>query len=158
MCVYELTVARCLAAPSVLVSSENEVWVKVEKDLNKTGAGKTVLVVDDNPAIRKTLAGAFLSDSFKTCGEAENGKEAIELAQRIKPDVITLDLSMPVMNGVEAAPRLRKLFPNTPIILLTLYADDFLKASVSTLGVDLLLSKTESLITIIRKAHDLMGD
>jgi CheY-like chemotaxis protein len=59
--------------------------VEVEKDPKKKGAGKAVLVVDDNRAIRKTLAEAFLSDGFKTCVEAENGKEAIELVKRIKP-------------------------------------------------------------------------
>jgi CheY-like chemotaxis protein len=140
------------------VSPEMRAPVEVQKDPKKKGVGKTVLVVDDNRAIRKRLAEAFLSNSFKTCGEAENGKEAIELAQRIKPDIITLDLSMPVMNGVEAATRLRELFPTTPIILLTLYADDFLKASASKLGVNLVVSKTENLATLIHKAHELMGD
>ena len=66
----------------------------------KPDIGVTVLVVDDNSAIRKMLATAFLSDGFTTCTEAENGKEAIELAKQNKPDVIVLDLSMPVMNGL----------------------------------------------------------
>ena len=66
-------------------------------------SGRTVLVVEDNPAVRKMIATAFISDCFKTCVEADNGKEGIAAAKRIKPDVITLDLSMPVMNGLEAA-------------------------------------------------------
>jgi two-component system chemotaxis response regulator CheY len=74
--------------------------VEIESAPKKRGAGKIVLVVDDKVTIRKTLAAAFLSDGFKTCAEAENGKEAIEVAKQIKPDVITLDLSMPVMNGL----------------------------------------------------------
>jgi CheY-like chemotaxis protein len=55
--------------------------------------------VDDNATIRRMLASAFLSDGFKTCVEAANGKEAIDVAKQNKPDVIVLDLSMPVMNG-----------------------------------------------------------
>jgi hypothetical protein len=50
--------------------------VEIESDPKKRDAGRTVLVVDDNATIRKLLAAAFLSDSFKTCAEAENGKEA----------------------------------------------------------------------------------
>jgi two-component system autoinducer 1 sensor kinase/phosphatase LuxN len=64
------------------------------------------------------LQPAFLSDGFKTCIEAENGKEAIGVAKQNKPDVIVLDLSMPVMNGLQSAPELRKVLPQTPIILL----------------------------------------
>jgi two-component system, chemotaxis family, chemotaxis protein CheY len=63
--------------------------VEIESDPKKRGAGKIVLVVDDSAVIRKLLAAAFLSDGFKICAEAENGKEAIEVAKQIKPDVIT---------------------------------------------------------------------
>ncbi len=87
--------------------------MKIESDPKKRATGKTVLVVGDNGVIRKLLAAAFLSDGFKTCG-----KEAIEVAKQLKPDVITLDLSMPVMNGLTAASELRRVFPKTPIILL----------------------------------------
>lgn len=131
--------------------------MEIERDPKKRGVGKTVLVVDDNPAIRRLIAAAFLSDGFKTCAEAENGKESIEVAKRVKPDVITLDLSMPVMNGLEAAPLLRKLFPKTPIILFTLYADSVLKADASRADVNLVLLKTEPLSTVVEKSHELMG-
>jgi len=132
--------------------------VEIETDPKKRGAGKTVLVVDDNRAIRKMLAAAFLSDGFKTCVEAENGKEAVEAATQIKPDVITLDLSMPVMNGLTAASRLRKIFPATPIILFTLYGDFLSEAVASESGVNLVLLKTMPLSSLIDKAHELMGN
>jgi two-component system, chemotaxis family, chemotaxis protein CheY len=130
--------------------------VKIERDLGKRGVGKTVLVVDDNAAIRKMLAAAFLSDGFKTCAEADNGKEGIEAAKQLQPDLITLDLSMPVMNGLEAAPQLRKLLPNTSIILFTLYATLLLETQASKVGVDLVLSKTVPLSTLLDQAHELM--
>jgi two-component system, chemotaxis family, chemotaxis protein CheY len=114
-------------------------------------------VADDNAEIRKMLASVFLSDGFKTCGEAENGKEAVELAKQIKPDVIILDLSMPVMNGITAAYELRRVFPATPIILFTLYGDSVAKAAASEAGVSLVLQKTVPLSELIDDAHELMG-
>ena len=128
--------------------------MEIQSDPRKRGAGKTVLVVDDNAEIRKMLASAFLADGFKTCGEAENGKEAVELAKKIKPDVITLDFTMPVMNGITAASKLRKLFPTTPIILFTLYGVS--KAAASEAGVSLVLQKTVPLSELIDDAHELM--
>jgi two-component system chemotaxis response regulator CheY len=132
--------------------------VEIESGPKKRGAGKTVLVVDDNAAIRKMLAAAFLSDGFKTCAEAENGKEAVEAAKQIKPDVITLDLSMPVMDGLRAASELRRVLPTTPIILFTLYGDFLSKATASEAGVSLVLPKTVPLSTLIDTAHQLMGN
>jgi CheY-like chemotaxis protein len=131
--------------------------VEIDIDPEKRGIGKTVLVVDDSPAIRKRLAAAFLSDGFKTCAEAKDGREAIELARQIVPDVITLDLSMPRMNGLEAASELRKIFPNTPIILFTLYGETLSNTDACKSAVSLVLSKTAPLSTLIEKAHELMG-
>jgi two-component system, chemotaxis family, chemotaxis protein CheY len=131
--------------------------VEIESDPKKPGFGKTALIVDDNPAIRKMLATAFLSDGFKMCVQAENGKNGIALAKQITPDVITLDLSMPVMSGLEAASELRKIFPDTPIILFTLYGETLSQTDVSDAGVSLVLSKTVSLSTLVAKAHELMG-
>ena len=88
----------------------------------------------------------------------QNGKEAVEAAKQIKPDVITLDLSMPVMNGLRAAPELRRVFPTTPIILFTLYGDSLSKTTASEAGVSLVLPKTVPLSTLIDTAHQLMGD
>jgi len=102
------------------------------------------------------LASAFLSDGFKTCAEAGNGKEGIEIAKLVKPDVITLDLAMPVMNGLKAASELRKLFPKTPIILFTLYGDSLLRADAEKAGVSVVLGKTTPLAALVDTAHELM--
>ena len=131
--------------------------VKIETDPKKRD-GKTALIVEDNAVIRKMIADAFLSDGFKTCGEADNGKEGIEVANQIKPDLIILDLSMPIMNGLQAAPELRKLFPGTPIILFTLYANAFLNQEAKHAGIDLVIAKDEDLSILVSKAHQLMGN
>jgi CheY-like chemotaxis protein len=123
-----------------------------------SGIGKTVLVVDDSVVIRKILASAFLSDGFMTCIEAENGKEAIEVAKQSKPDLIVLDLSMPVMNGLQSAPELRKILPKTPIILFTLYAEGLLQKEAFEAGINVVLEKSTPISTLIESAHDLMGE
>jgi two-component system chemotaxis response regulator CheY len=121
-------------------------------------ANKKVLVVEDNAAIRQMLVSAFLSNGvFETCAEAENGKEGVEVAKKIHPDIITLDLSMPVMNGIEAASELRKQFPKTPIILFTLYGDGLSPTEAAKSGVTLVLSKSTPLHSLIIIAHRLLG-
>jgi two-component system, chemotaxis family, chemotaxis protein CheY len=115
------------------------------------------LVVDDNVPIRKLLATAFLSEGFETCGQAANGTEAIELAQQIKPDLITMDLSMPGISGLVASSALRKIFPKVPIILFTLYASKLLEIEAAKVGISVVLSKTVSLYALIDIAHELMG-
>jgi CheY-like chemotaxis protein len=127
------------------------------KSAPEKSVGKTVLVVDDNATIRKMIAAAFLSDGFKTCVEADNGREGIEAAKRIRPDLITLDVSMPVMNGLEAAPQLRKLFPKTPIILFTMYGTTQLENEAARLGVSLVLAKDIALATLVDEAHKLLA-
>lgn len=92
--------------------------------VKRGSAGRTVLVVDDNAAIRQIISQAFLADGFGVCATADSGAEAIDLVKRLKPEVIILDLSMPVMDGLQTAPHLRKIAPDTPIILFTLYGQE----------------------------------
>jgi PleD family two-component response regulator len=73
---------------------------------------KSVLVVDDNAVIRHVLCQVLASESdLDVCGEAENGRDAIEKAEELHPDLIVMDLSMPVMNGIDGARVLKKVMP-----------------------------------------------
>ena len=130
--------------------------MKTQKKPRKQRAGKTALVVDDNPLIRRLIVDTLLGGGFGVCVEASNGKEALALARKFKPHIITLDLSMPVMNGLEAASNLRKILPKTPIILITMHADTLSDHEVSKAGISLVLSKTDSLSTLVQKARKLM--
>jgi CheY-like chemotaxis protein len=104
---------------------------------------KTILVADDNPAIRKALCRMFEKEDYDICAEAENGKRAIELALQCRPDLIILDLSMPVLNGLEAAHELKKLMPNVPIILFTQHADIANRIAIMSADVDRIVAKSE---------------
>ena len=94
---------------------------------------------------------------WEVCGEAENGREAIEKARELKPDLIVLDLSMPIMNGLEAAPVLRQMLPPVPIILFTLYANKFLEQEAFSAGVTAVVSKDANLKTLVSQAGELLS-
>jgi DNA-binding NarL/FixJ family response regulator len=66
--------------------------------------------------IRETLE---QQEGWEVCGEAADGRQAIEKAQGLKPDVVVLDLSMPLMNGLEAARELKRLLPSLPLVMFT---------------------------------------
>lgn len=114
-----------------------------------------VLIVDDHDMVRKPLRESFESEGF-TCGEAENGAQAVKLAEELRPDLIVLDLSMPVMNGIEAAPLLRKILPQTPIIMFTMHASKELMQLAMGIGVSAVVSKAEAVTHVVRKAHALL--
>jgi len=83
-----------------------------------------VMIVDDHAIVRQGLR-YYLSmqADMKVAGEASDGREAVELADRLKPDVILMDMIMPVMNGIEAAERMRETVPAAKVIMLTTYSD-----------------------------------
>ena len=118
---------------------------------------KTVLLVDDNAAVRRALCGLFGSQTdFEVCGEAENGQEAIEKAERLRPDLIVMDLSMPVMNGIEAARILKRLMPAAPLIIFSEYSDVFSEQEARSTGVSALVSKSEHVSVLLGKARSLL--
>ncbi len=116
---------------------------------------KKVLTVDDNPAIRSEIHQEFNRHGF-LCSNAENGRQAIAQVFEILPDLIILDLSMPVMNGLDAAPELKKMLPDCPIILYTLFADTLVQSSdVEARGITCVVAKDDSLESLIDRANEL---
>jgi two-component system chemotaxis response regulator CheY len=75
-----------------------------------------VLVVDDAAFMRLNLKN-ILKDDFEVVGEAENGKEAVELYQELKPDIVTMDITMPVMDGLEAIKAIQDIDPDAQIVV-----------------------------------------
>src|SRR5262245_4625759 len=105
---------------------------------------KHILIADDNRIIREVVSDALTAAlDIEDCQQAANGLEAIERAERTKPDLIILDVAMPVMDGITAAKRLKESMPETPIILFTMY--DLGQDSAKNFGVDAVVSKPEGL-------------
>jgi DNA-binding NarL/FixJ family response regulator len=105
-----------------------------------------ILLVDDNPSIRHLLRVYIETQtSFKVCGEAGHGVQAIENAKDLQPDLILLDLAMPVLGGAEAASVLKAMLPSTKIILFSMHMDTVPRSLARTIGVDLTLSKTDGI-------------
>jgi DNA-binding NarL/FixJ family response regulator len=78
-----------------------------------------ILLVDDHPITRAALASLLEGHGFSVAGEAADGEEAIELARRLRPDLVLLDLSMPGLDGLQALPRIREAAPEAEVVVLT---------------------------------------
>ncbi|MGB2628770.1 MAG: response regulator transcription factor [Candidatus Acidiferrum sp.] len=81
-----------------------------------------VLIADDHEIVRRGVKSILLSkENTEVCAEATNGQEALQKAAECKPDLIILDHSMPVLDGLSAASRIREIMPNVPILMLSMH-------------------------------------
>jgi DNA-binding NarL/FixJ family response regulator len=106
----------------------------------------TILIVDDSAIIRRSLRFWIEQTSdWKICGEAENGKVAVEKVEELHPDIVILDFQMPVMNGLEAARRITILAPNTAIVMFTMHSSEQLAKDARAAGIQNVVSKSDDL-------------
>ena len=118
---------------------------------------KSILIVDDNRLLRRCIHQLFEEEhDFEVCGEAENGREALEMAQQLRPDAILLDLAMPVMNGLDAARVLSRSMPETTLILFSSYTSELPGLEAQSAGFAAQVSKSENIATLIGKARELL--
>jgi DNA-binding NarL/FixJ family response regulator len=113
-----------------------------------------VLIADDHPIVRQGLEIVISSQpDMKLVGQAVNGQEALLLIRETKPDVVVMDLKMPVMNGLAAIEEIRKSYPDTQILVLTSFPDDEMVISAIQLGANGVMLKDsppEQLLNSIR--------
>jgi DNA-binding NarL/FixJ family response regulator len=120
---------------------------------------KRVLIADDNTSVRDVIR-MFLCahQEIEICGEAVDGLDTVEKAQRLKPDLLLLDLVMPEINGAMVASILKHKMPNLRIILFTMYSENVSKALSSAIGVDAVLSKPDGMSHVVESINSLFDE
>ena len=116
----------------------------------RSAMSKCIMIVDDNELVRRQLRFLFeASKGWTVCAEAVNGRDAVEKAQEFHPDFVLLDYSMPVMDGLKAAPQLRGINPESHIVMYTAFKDTALEEQAYQAGVTWVLAKTEGSMKVL---------
>lgn len=118
-----------------------------------------VLIAEDHTIVRQGLA-RLLSDQpgLEVIGQAVNGRDAVEMAEKLNPDIIIMDIAMPKMNGIEASKKIRKLLPRTKILILSMYSHEQYIHELLEAGVSGYLLKDSSGRDIIKAIDEAMKD
>ncbi len=117
-----------------------------------------LVLVDDQPIVRQGLRKRLtLEPDMTVVGEASNGREAVTLAQQLTPDIVLMDIEMPVMDGIAATAVLRKSAPQSAVVLLTIYDNVSTRARAHSAGAAAFVHKSgeiELLLAAIRQAAE----
>lgn len=108
----------------------------------------TVLIADDNALVRAALRQVLENEKLGSIVEAENGKEAVAKAQELKPDLVILDLAMPLLDGFATAREIGTILPGVPILMHTLYWSPRVEIEALKVGVRKTVSKSDSSVLI----------
>ena len=112
-----------------------------------------VLIADDHALIRESFRALLERKGYEVAGEAVNGQDAVRLARELKPDVALIDLSMPLLNGVDAGREIQREHKDVHVVLLTMHAEGHLMAAALRAGIRAYVLKsqpTEDLVLAIR--------
>jgi DNA-binding NarL/FixJ family response regulator len=118
-----------------------------------------ILIADDHEAVRKGVC-AILSSrlDIEVCGEAVNGKEAVEKAKELRPDLIILDVTMPILNGFDVAREIRKSLPGIPLLMLSMHQSAQLVEEAKRIGVKGYVTKTQAAETLLKAVDAVCSD
>jgi DNA-binding NarL/FixJ family response regulator len=112
---------------------------------------KRVLIVDDVPQVRRELCTLLpLLDEIDIVGEAENGQDAIELAATLRPDVILMDVEMPIVDGLSATRAIKQQCSQCYIIILSIHNDEAVRAQARSAGADDFVDKGAPLAALLQ--------
>ena len=118
-----------------------------------------ILVADDHEVVRKGLISLLQSQpDWQVCGEAADGREAVEKAQQLKPDVVILDIGMPSLNGLEATRQILKTNPQARVLILTLHDSDQVVREVLNAGARGFLLKSDAARDLVAAVEALRRD
>jgi DNA-binding NarL/FixJ family response regulator len=123
----------------------------------KSSSPFRILIVDDHDLIRQGVRFIFSRDpQFVICGEAANGADAIEQVKKLNPHAVILDISMPVMNGLEAAAEIRRLAPKTRIVILTMHDSAQMRNQSQEAGADAFITKSQVASKLLQVVQSLL--
>lgn len=117
----------------------------------------SILIADDNAHIRRIVRSCIEDNTdWEVCGEAGDGRAAVDLVRQCNPDIVILDLVMPVMNGLEAARAIAAFAPKTNVVLFTFHDSDELHRYARCTGIEAVVTKTsdhalQDLLTALRE-------
>ena len=118
-----------------------------------------ILVADDHEVVRRGLCALLQAQpDWEVCGEAGDGREALEKTQKLKPDVVILDIGMPSLNGLEATRQILKAMPHTRVLILTLHDSDQVVREVRNAGARGFLLKSDAARDLVAAVEALRRD
>jgi DNA-binding NarL/FixJ family response regulator len=116
-----------------------------------------ILVADDHESVRKGVCVILgTRGDIEVCGEACNGQEAIDKAQELKPDLVILDITMPVLSGIDAAEEIRRTLPHVPILFLSMHQGRQIIAEAKRIGVRGYVRKSDAVATLLNAVDALL--
>ncbi|MFW5814276.1 MAG: PAS domain-containing protein [Spirochaetota bacterium] len=156
---FTLTVPRLVAESSRAPDPAASRQASDDPRAPDAGAEIALLVVDDHRVMREGLV-TLLADQpgVRVCGEASSGREAVELAGRLRPDVVLMDVALPEMDGVEATRRIKALLPEVRIIGLSMYNDEETAGVMRAAGAEAFLNKAQPTSLLARAIYGVQTD
>ena len=125
---------------------------------NKPEKAAKVFLVDDHPLVREWLGQLIQrEDDLAVCGEAEDGQEGLAQAVSLRPDLVLLDMSMPVLTGLQAAAKIRRLLPDTKILIVTMHDSPQMEIEARAAGADAYITKMAASQSLLEAMRALVG-
>jgi CheY-like chemotaxis protein len=122
-------------------------------------ASLRIIVADDHESVRKGVCVILgTRGDIEVCGEASNGQEAIDKALELRPDLIILDVTMPVVSGIDAAEVIRRTMPQVPILFLSMHQGRQIIAAAKRIGVKGYVRKSDAAATLLNAVDALLRD
>jgi CheY-like chemotaxis protein len=118
-----------------------------------------ILIADDSALVRQQLRSLLeMNSDWEVCGEAVDGREAVEKARQLQPDLVVLDFSMPVMNGLQAAKEISQQFPHIPLLLFSMFLSRQLVEEARKLGFRGAVAKSDVSRDLLNGVESLLQD
>lgn len=126
---------------------------------SETNRNITIFLADDHTIVRQGLS-EILNDEpeFQVVGQAENGMEAVDMVEQLMPDIVLMDIAMPILNGIEATRQIRKISPKSKVIILSMHSHDYYVNELFRLGASGYLLKNAAGTDIIKAIHAALND